>query len=33
MKSQMDMTILKSSLLVSERVTPVYVKEVRQAGS
>ena len=33
MKSRMDMTLLKSSFLVSERVTPVSVNEVRQAGS
>jgi len=33
MKSQMNMTILKGLLRVSERVTPVFVKEVRQAGS
>ena len=33
MKSQMNMTQLQSSLLVTERVTPVFVNEVRQTGS
>ena len=33
MKSQRSVTILKTGLLVSERVMPVFVKEVRQAGS
>jgi len=33
MKSRMNMINLKSSLLVTERVTPVFVNEMRQAGS
>ena len=33
MKSASDSMIFAGSLLVTERVTPVFVKEVRQAGS
>jgi len=33
MKSKRNMTTLKNSLLVTERVTPVLVNNVLQAGS